>query len=65
MTARVYSNLAQIELRVNGVSQGVHTSDDHIFSFNINLPPAATTSVDACGNGPSGTICDSVSWTTN
>jgi beta-galactosidase len=64
ITARVYSNLAQIELKVNGVSQGVQTSDDHIFSFNITLSPGTTTSVQAC-DSPSGSTCDSVSWTTN
>jgi tetratricopeptide (TPR) repeat protein len=56
--------LAQIELKVNGVSQGVQTSDDHIFSFNIMLPPGATALVEAFGNAPSGTIFDSVSWRT-
>jgi beta-galactosidase len=60
---RVYSNLAQIELKVNGASQGVQTSNDHIFSFNITLPPGTTTFVEACGNASSGSICDSVSWT--
>jgi beta-galactosidase len=63
ITVRVYSNLAQIELKVNGASQGVQTSNDHIFSFNITLPPGATAFVEACGNAPSGSICDSVSWT--
>jgi len=63
ITVRVYSNLAQIELKVNGVSQGVQTSNDHIFSFNIMLPPGATALVEAFGNAPSGTIFDSVSWT--
>jgi len=63
ITVRVYSNLAQIELKVNGASQGVQTSDDHIFSFNITVPPGATAFVEACGNASSGTICDSVSWT--
>src|SRR6516164_5734916 len=62
ITVRVYSNLAQIELKVNGVSQGVQTSNDHIFSFNIMLPPGAAL-VEAFGNAPSGTIFDSVSWT--
>jgi beta-galactosidase len=62
ITVRVYSNLAQIELKVNGASQGVQTSDDHIFSFTITLPPGTTTFVEACGNASSGSVCDSVSW---
>ena len=60
---RVYSSLAQIELKVNGVSQGIQTSNEHIFSFNITLPPGATTFVEACGNASSGSVCHSVSWT--
>ena len=64
ITVRVYSSLAQIELKVNGASQGVQTSADHFFSFNITLPPGTTTFVEACGNAPSGSVCDSVSWTT-
>jgi len=63
ITARVYSSFSQIELKVNGVSQGVQTSDDHLFSFNITLTPGTTTSVEACGNG--GSVCDSISWTAN
>jgi beta-galactosidase len=63
MVVRVYSNLAQIELKVNGASQGVQTSADHIFSFNITLTPGTTTFVEACGNASSGSVCDSVSWT--
>jgi len=64
ITVRVYSNLAQIELRVNGVPQGVQASDDHIFSFNITLQPGTTTPVDAC-DAASHSVCDSVSWTAN
>ena len=64
ITARVYSNLSQIELKVNGVSQGVRGSDDHIFSWDITLPPGTTTSVQAC-DFPAGSYCDSVSWTGN
>jgi beta-galactosidase len=63
ITVRVYSNLAQIELKVNGASQGVQTSADHIFSFNITLTPGTTAFVEACGNTSSGSVCDSVSWT--
>jgi beta-galactosidase len=63
IAARVYSNLARIELKVNGASQGIQTSNDHIFSFNITLPPEATTVVEACGNASSGSVCDVVSWT--
>jgi len=63
IAARVYSNLSRIELKVNGVSQGIQTSNDHIFSFNITLPPEATTFVEACGNASSGSVCDAVSWT--
>jgi len=63
IAVRVYSNLARIELKVNGASQGIQTSDDHIFSFNITLPPEATTFVEACGNASSGSVCDAVSWT--
>jgi beta-galactosidase len=62
-TVRVYSNLPQIELKLNGASQGVQTSDDHIFSFNIKIPPRTRTFVEACGNASSGSVCDSVSWT--
>jgi beta-galactosidase len=62
IAVRVYSNLAHIELKVNGVSQGIQTSNDHIFSFNITLPPGATTFVEACGNASSGSVCDAVSW---
>jgi tetratricopeptide (TPR) repeat protein len=62
-TVRVYSNLAQIELKVNGASQGVQTSADHIFSFNVTLTPGTTAFVEACGNASSGSVCDSVSWT--
>jgi beta-galactosidase len=63
ITVRVYSNLAQIELKVNGASQGVQTSADHIFAFNITLTPGTTAFVEACGNASSGSVCDSVSWT--
>jgi len=63
ITVHVYSNLAQIELKVNGASQGVQTSADHIFSFNITLTPGTTAFVEACGNASSGSVCDSVSWT--
>jgi beta-galactosidase len=63
ITVRVYSNLAQIELKVNGASQGVQTGADHIFSFNITLTPGTTAFVEACGNASSGSVCDSVSWT--
>jgi hypothetical protein len=59
----VYSNLTQIELKVNGASQGVQTGADHIFSFNITLTPGTTAFVEACGNASSGSVCDSVSWT--
>ena len=63
IAVRVYSNLPHIELKVNGASQGVQTSDENIFSFNIMLPPGARTFVEACGNASSGSVCDSVSWT--
>jgi hypothetical protein len=63
ITVRVYSSLAQIELKVNEISQGIQTGNEHIFSFNITLPPGATTFVEACGNAPSGSVCHSVSWT--
>jgi beta-galactosidase len=63
ITVRVYSNLPQIELKVNGASQGIQTSNEQIFSFNITLPPGTTTFVEACGNASSGSVCDSVSWT--
>lgn len=63
ITVRVYSNLTQIELKVNGASQGVQTGADHIFSFNITLTPGTTAFVEACGNASSGSVCDSVSWT--
>jgi len=62
-TVRVYSSLPQIELKVNGASQGVQISNEHIFSFNITLPPGVTIFVEACGNTSSGNVCDSVSWT--
>jgi beta-galactosidase len=62
ITVRIYSNLPQIELKANGVSQGVQISDEHIFSFNITLQPGTTTFVEACGNTSSGRVCDSVRW---
>jgi beta-galactosidase len=62
-TVRVYSSLPQIELKVNGASQGVQISNEHIFSFNITLPPGVTIFVEACGNTSSGNVCDFVSWT--
>jgi beta-galactosidase len=63
IAVHVYSNLPHIELKVNGASQGVQTNNENIFSFNITLPPGATTFVEACGNASSGSVCDSVSWT--
>jgi beta-galactosidase len=63
ITVHVYSNLPHIELKVNGASQGVQTNNENIFSFNITLPPGATTFVEACGNALPGRVCDSVSWT--
>src|SRR5262245_32349436 len=63
IAVRVYSNLAYLELKVNGASQGIQTSNEHIFSFNITLPPESTTFVEACGNASSGKVCDAVSWT--
>jgi hypothetical protein len=40
-TIKIYANLAAVELRVNGVSQGSWTSADHIFTWpNIVLQSA-------------------------
>jgi beta-galactosidase len=62
ITVRVYSNLPEIELMVDGASQGVQTNNEHIFSFNIMLLPGTAIFVKACGNAATGSVCDSVSW---
>ena len=61
-TVKIYSNCDQVELAVNGISQGARTgSADHIFTWDVMLPPGIST-VAATARGPAGVIGDLVNW---
>jgi beta-galactosidase len=58
---RVYSNCDQVELFLDGVSQGALTSTDHIYSFP-NLVIANGTRVEAIGTRGGETFRDAITW---
>jgi beta-galactosidase len=59
---KVYSNLDQVELTVNGVSLGTLTSDNHIFRWtDVTLTPGAN-DVEVSVTQDGTTYTDAVTW---
>ena len=59
ITAKVYGNCGPVELYLNGVSQGVHTSTNCIYTWPVTLI-GGTNSVRA--TGPTADVSDSLVW---
>jgi beta-galactosidase len=59
---KVYSNLDQVELTVNGVSLGTLTSTNHIFKWtNVSLAPGAN-AIEVSGMQGGNPYSDAVTW---
>lgn len=60
---KVYSNLASVELRVNGSSLGAKQSADHIFTWDDVALAAGANQIEARASAGAQTQIDSVTWT--
>jgi beta-galactosidase len=58
---KVYSNLSQVELRVNGASLGTRTGTNRVFTWTDVALAAGANSIQALESG--GTLTDTVNWT--
>ena len=61
ITAKVYGNCGPVELYLNGVSQGVHTSTNCIYTWPVVLT-GGTNTVRAVGGTGAGEVSDSLVW---
>jgi hypothetical protein len=60
-TAKVYANCDSVELSLNGVSQGMRTSTNCIFTWPVALRAGANV-VHAIGKKGAVRVTDSLSW---
>jgi beta-galactosidase len=61
ITAKVYANCDSVELFLNGVSQGVTTSSNCIYTWPLVLP-SGTNTVQAVGTKGGSNVTDSLIW---
>ena len=61
-TVKIYANTCSVELRVNGVSQGSITGQDHIFTWPDIVLAGGTNSIEAIGTAGTEAVTDSVTW---
>ena len=63
---KVYANCDSVELRVNGVSKGVHNATgNRIFSWSGIALVSGTNTIEVVGTKSGVTCLDSVTWTAN
>ena len=61
VTVKVYANLPEVRLEVNGADAGGCRADDHIFTWDITLEPGAT-SLRVTADTGDGTVEDSAEF---
>ena len=59
---KIYSNCDAVELKINGVSQGVVHSDNHIFLWNDRELQLGENRIEAIGTKVGRSYADSCSW---
>jgi len=62
---KVYSNMTEVELRVNGTVIGTSTATDHIFQWSSVALRAGANTIDVTGRSGATTQTDTVTWTRN